>query len=87
MTYTIEITDTYRAQRLWFVAIEEDAEFDDLIEFRWSEGTMSCDCSRGRLMALVLGHLDPHLPCVGQRYTVRVVAADGRVLLDEGEDQ
>jgi hypothetical protein len=45
------------------VVVSDDGDFDELSEFRWTEGNQACDCNRARRFAEAHGDPDPWPEC------------------------
>jgi len=83
MSATVFITDTMTGETRTYLDDLATAE-DDYHEYLWSEGNYCCDCNRAIFFDVAGGgDGDPDRGCGGERYDIKLVADDGRVILDE----
>ena len=65
---------------------KDDWEWDDGLEYLWSEGNYGCDCNRALFFARAIGEVEPQdIPCGESLYDiVKIQLKDGRIIYEEG---
>lgn len=60
---------------------KRDPEYDDNVEFMWTDGNYGCDCNRALFFARAAGDDEPDIDCGEEAYSVlRVEDETGRIL-------
>lgn len=77
--YEVEITDTTTGETR--VERHED-DWDDGLEYLWSDGNFGCDCNRGLFFGRAGGSDGFDGPCGLTRFTI-VVKVDGEIVYDD----
>lgn len=67
MSTKLTITDNITGESASFFV-----DGDDELEYYWTEGSGSCDCSLGQKLAELQGKEDPNIPCGESRFNLDV---------------